>query len=177
MLTMRSSRGKSDLDEITHLLKTCEAVDPPDKWPSGSDILMQFDAPSVDMHRDIRLWQDTDGRLMASSGLMIPSEAEEVLDGFLWFRIHPRARVDTLYRQIIAWGEERMREVGQERGMEVKLLSAAVAEQTEDIALLESCGFRIERYFLTMVRLLTEPIPEPQLPEGFTLRHLQSITH
>ena len=173
MLSIRSSKETSDLDEITNLLKTCEAVDTPDKWPSVSDILMQFDAPSVDKQRDICFWQDTDGRLMASAGLMIPSEGEEVLDGFLWFRVHPTARVDNLYRQIIAWGEERMREVNQERGIKVKLLSGAVAEETEQIALLEYCGFRIERYFLTMVRLLTEPIPEPQIPEGFTLRHLQ----
>jgi hypothetical protein len=57
---MRSHRGKADLDAIARFLKTCTAVDPPDEWHPVSDILMQFDAPSVDQQQDIRLyWRGT----------------------------------------------------------------------------------------------------------------------
>ncbi|WP_094674670.1 GNAT family N-acetyltransferase [Hydrocoleum sp. CS-953] len=41
-------------------------------------------------------------------------------------------------------------------------------------ALLESCGFKIERYLLTMERALTEPIPEAKFPEGFTLKNIDN---
>ena len=59
-LTMRSHRGKADLDAIALFLKTCEVVDLPNEYPSVSDILMQFDAPSVDQQRHIRLWEDAE---------------------------------------------------------------------------------------------------------------------
>jgi mycothiol synthase len=169
---MRSYAGKTDLEAIAKFLETCQSVDPPDTWPSISEIRLQFDAPSVDQQRDIGLWEDTNGKLMAIAGLMIPSEGQ-VLSGFLWFRIHPTASADILQKQITDWGEQRMRQVRQERDTDVKLLAGASVEQTERIALLEECGFRIERYFLTMVRSLAEPISEPQFPEGFTLRSIQ----
>lgn len=172
ILTMRPHRGEADLDAIARFLKTCEAVDLPNEYPSVSDILMQFDAPSVDQQRDIRLWEDAADQLIALAGLMIPPVGETV-DGFLWFRVHPTQRVDSLYRNIIAWAEAQMQEVCQERHLAVKLLAGAGAEQAKRMTLLENCGFRIERYFLTMVRSLSEPIPEPQLPDGFTLRPIQ----
>jgi len=171
-LTMRPYRGEVDLDAIAHLLKACEAVDPPDEWPSASDIKMQLRAPLVDKERDLCLWEDSDSKLMACGGLTIV-ESSKVLDSFLWFRVHPLARVGELQREIIAWGEERVWEVAQERSLSAKLLAGAHGDRVERITLLENCGFQIERYFITMVRSLVEPIPEPQLPEGFTLRHLK----
>ncbi|WP_446367462.1 GNAT family N-acetyltransferase [Coleofasciculus chthonoplastes] len=171
-LTMRPHRVEADLDAIALFLKTCEAVDLPNEYPSVSDILMQFDAPSVDQQRDICLWEDAEGQLIVLAGLMIPTVGETV-DGFLWFRVHPTEPLDILYSDIIPWAESRMQEVRQERCLAVKLLAGAGAEQAKRITFLENCGFRIERYFLTMVRSLSEPIPEPQLPDGFTLRPIQ----
>lgn len=97
------------IDAIARFLKTCEAVDLPNEYPSVSDILMQFDAPSVDQQRDIRLWEDAEGQLIALAGLMIPTVGKTV-DGFLWFRVHPTQQVDSLYRNIITWAEARMQE-------------------------------------------------------------------
>src|SRR5437868_3882810 len=37
--------------------------------------------------------------------------------------------------------------------------------------MLEQNGFSVVRYFFQMARPLDEPIPEPQLPEGYTMRH------
>ncbi len=103
--------------------------------------------------------------------LKIP-ESGEVIDGFLWFRVHPSARGGSLETQIINWGKERMRSVRQERGVRVKLRSGARDAWADRIALLESCGFTADRYFFTMERSLDEPISEPVLPAGLTLRHV-----
>lgn len=170
-LKSRSYKGKIDLTAISQLLKACEVVDPPDQWPSVSDILMQFDAPLVDKAHDVCLWED-DNKLRAVAGLMIP-ESGAIIDGFLWFRLHPETRFDNLYGQIITWAKKRMQEVAQERGADVKLLAGTHADQTERISLLENFGFSIERYFLTMVRPLTEPILKPQLPEGFQFQQIR----
>jgi mycothiol synthase len=38
--------------------------------------------------------------------------------------------------------------------------------------MLEQHGFRAARYLMDMTRSLADPLPEPVLPQGFTLRHL-----
>jgi mycothiol synthase len=53
------------------------------------------------------------------------------------------------------------------------MLCPAHEENGDRINLLENSGFKIERYFLAMERSLSEPIPEPQLPEGFRLRGVE----
>jgi mycothiol synthase len=176
-ITMRSYAGEADLEAIANLINTCEAADHLDSGTSVQELRRSLDQPSLDKTHDIRLWEDASGQLVGMGRLWIPSTGE-VIDGFLGFRVHPTARGGDLEKQIVAWGEGRMREVSQERGVQVKLRSGTRADQSDRITILESCGFKADRYFFTMQRalkasvepLLCEPIPEPQLPEGFTLR-------
>jgi len=180
-LTMRPYAGDADLEAIANLINTCEAVDQLDEGTSVSELQQQFDEPSLDKARDIRLWENADGQLAGMGRLWIPPVGK-VIDGFLWFRVLPTARGGDLDRQIVAWAEGRMREVSQERGVQVKLRSGSRAYQSDSpsktlrdrIALLESCGFIADRYFFTMERSLSLPIPESQLPDGFTIRQVRS---
>lgn len=160
-LTIRSYQGETDLQAISDLLKACEAVDKLNQGASVSELRQASDDPSLDKARDIRLWEDADGKLIGIGHLEI-STSDEVIDGFLSCRVHPSARSGNLERQIIAWGEERMREVQQERGVRVKLRADARDDKAGFIALLESSGLKSERYLLTMRRSLKEPISEPQ---------------
>jgi len=180
-LTMRPYAGDADLEAIANLINTCEAVDQLDEGTSVSELQQQFDEPSLDKARDIRLWENADGQLAGMGRLWIPPVGK-IIDGFLWFRVLPTARGGDLDRQIVAWAEGRMREVSQERGVQVKLRSGSRAYQSDSpsktlrdrIALLESCGFIADRYFFTMERSLSLPIPESQLPDGFTIRQVRS---
>lgn len=169
---MRPYAGEADLEAIANLINACEAVDRIDSGTSVPELRQEFDEPSLDKARDLRLWEDTDGRLIGFGQMWIP-QSGEVIDGFVGFRVHPTARGGDLERQIVAWAQRRLREVGQERSVQVKLRSGSRADKTDRIAILESCGFAADRYFFTMARLLTEPIPEPQFPAGFTLRQVQ----
>ncbi|MFP5272724.1 hypothetical protein [Coleofasciculus sp.] len=91
---------------------------------------MQFDAPLVDQQRDIRLWEDGDGQLIALAGLMIPAEGD-VFDGVLWFRVYPKKL--TLSTGKLRLGQNHECQT-QERRLAVKLLSDAGVEQGEAIA-------------------------------------------
>ncbi|WP_426560454.1 GNAT family N-acetyltransferase [Dapis sp. BLCC M172] len=135
-------------------------------------MLMQFENPFVDKQRDICLWEDGNSQLVAIAGLMILELGEDIA-GILWFRVAPQTQ-NNLETQILEWGEKRMGEVGRERNVKVKVLSGGHSDNVERIALLESCGFKIERYLLTMERSLTEPIPEAKFPEGFTLKNIDN---
>lgn len=177
---MRPYAGEADLEAIANLINACEAVDRIDSGTSVPELRQDFDEPSLDKARDLRLWEDTDGKLIGFSQMWIP-ESGEVIDGFVGFRVHPTARGGDLERQIVAWAQGRLREVAQERTVQVKLRSGSRAHKTDRIAILESCGFTADRYFFSMARclrratpMLTEPIPEPQFPAGFTLRQVQS---
>jgi len=180
-LTMRPYGGEADLEAIANLINACDAVDQLDEGISVSELRQEFDEPSVDKARDLCLWEDADTQLVGFGQLWIPPTGE-VIDGYLWFRVHPRARGGDLERQIMAWGERRMREVSQERSVPVKLRSSTRAEQSDSpsytlrdrIALLEHYGFTADRYFFSMERSLYEPIPEPDLPLSFTIRQVKS---
>jgi ribosomal protein S18 acetylase RimI-like enzyme len=76
---------------------------------------------------------------------------------------------------MVAWGEQRMRQIAAEKGVTVKLRSGVRECLSERIDLLKNCGFSIECYLLAMERSLLEPISEPQLPKGFTIRHSGGI--
>lgn len=74
-LTMRPYAGETDLQAIADLINTCEAADRMDEGTSVSELRVEFDAPSVDKARDIRLWEDTSSRLIGFSQSWIPEPA------------------------------------------------------------------------------------------------------
>ena len=168
-LSARCYAGDRDLDAIAHLINTCEEVDRLDQGTSISELQQEFNAPSLDKARDIRLWEDAKGKLIGFAQLSV-TEPGEVIDGWLWFRVHPDARGGDVEAAAIAWGEVRMREVSAMQGGRVKLRTYARAEDCDRISVLASCGFKVDRYFCRMARSLSEPIPEPHFPEGFALR-------
>ncbi len=167
-ITMRPYRGEPDLPLIVDLLEACEAVDQMEQWTSIAELRLSFDEPSLDKEQDLRLWEDAD-KLIGFGQLGIP-ESGEIVDGFLAYRVHPEARGGEIEQQIIAWAEERVREVAQERGLKAKLRSSSRDDQSDRIAILERNGFTVERCFLNLSRSLAEPIPEPCFPQGFTMR-------
>lgn len=160
--------NESDLEAIAHLINICQSVDRLYDGTTVSELQQEFNAPSFDKARDIRLWEDAEGKLIGFAQLWI-SEPAEVIDGSLLFRVHPDARGGDIEAAAIAWGEVRMREVSAIPGAPVKLRSSAHAEDRDRISILTNSGFKPDRYFCRLVRELWEPIPEPKLPQGFTL--------
>jgi mycothiol synthase len=170
-LTMRPYSGETDLPLIVDLINHCEAIDQVDGGTSINELRTQLNAPNFDKTRDLCLWQDADGQLVAFGRLWI-KEDDQVVDGFLGFRVHPAARRSGLEKQVIAWAEARMREVGQQKRCPSLLRCGARQNQSDRIAVIESCGFTPVRYFYTMTRSLNLPIAQPQLPPGFTIQHM-----
>lgn len=168
-LTIRPYSGETDLEAIANLLNTCEEVDLLEEGTSVSELRTEFDTPSVDKTRDIRLWEDADGNSIGFGQLWIP-ESGEVVDGWLWYRVHPHHRGKDLEKQIFAWSEERISEVARDRNLPGKLRYSARDDRPYYITIGENHGFTVDRYFLTMKRSLAEAIPEPEFPTGFTLR-------
>lgn len=167
---MRPYAGETDLPAIADLLNACEAVDHLDAGTSVEELRQSFTDPDLDLSRDVRVWQD-DNHLIGFAAVWVLPPGDNH-SGFLWCNVHPKARGSNLETQLLAWSEQRMREVAHERGVCVNLRASARATHHYRVSLLEQHGFTIDRYFYRMTRPLTEPIPEAQFPVGFSVRHV-----
>lgn len=167
-IAMRPFAGSKDLQAIVDFLNLCETVDQVEEGTSIAELQQEFSAPGFDVARDMQLWQDSEGYLIGYGEIWIPGASG---DGFLRFHVHPDWRNQRLARQIICWAETRLKQVAQERRIPANLYVSPRDSQIDQIAALESYGFTTTRYFFSMGRSLNEPLPEPQLPAGFTLRH------
>lgn len=172
MVTLTTSpyRGETDLQPIADLLNICERVDCEDTYYTVAGLQMEFTAPNCDTNRDLCLWHDSNGQLVAFGQLWMPSEFIDEVDGFLWFRVHPEARQQGLESEMIAWAEDRIREVAQAQSLPARLSTGCRDTQPDRVVLFEQHGFTYDRCFLRMARSMSDPIPLLQLPEGFTLR-------
>jgi mycothiol synthase len=171
-LIVRSYVGETDLEPIAHLLNICAKFDRSDRYHSASGLSAEYAEPGFDAARNLRLWADAEGKLIAIASLWLPEVSENLeASGWLMFHVHPTQRDHGLEFDIIAWGEVRMQALAAERGLFAKLYLACRDDQVDRVALYEACGYELERRSLRMARSLSEPIAEPQFPNGFTLSH------
>lgn len=162
---MRPYTGQTDLSSVIDLRVAYGVAGTVDLWPGVSELQLLLEK-TQDKERHTCLWEDTKGNLLAFA-LMLWNESHLV------FFIHPQASGRDFEAQIIAWGIERAREVGRTSGEAVQLRVRPRDDEAELIALLERHGFeRGDWHTLRMVRSLREPIPNPQLQQGFTIRPL-----
>jgi mycothiol synthase len=168
----RPFAGDTDLPAILDLVNRCWA----EKQYEQMDLeglRHWFTQPTLDAARDLRLWDDGSGRLMglAVLGVPLPDESE-YFEGRANIFVEPEARGQGLESEMIAWSSGQLQAVGQERGLPVRVFMGAPEHDARERGLLEAHGFAPVRYFFVMHRPLTEPIPEPEFPEGYTLRHM-----
>jgi mycothiol synthase len=168
---MRSYAGEADLPRIVDFVNMCDAAEQLDYGTSIAELRDELSDPTFDPARDIGLWEDADGMLVGYGQLSIPPSGDD-LAGFLWFRAHPSVRGSGLEAEIFTWAAERVRDLARQRGLKARLRTGSVATAAERIALIEQHGFMPVRYFVHMSRSLAEPLPDPQFPAGFTLRHV-----
>jgi mycothiol synthase len=174
-LTMRLYKGETDLQPIVDLLNACEAVDREDTYHTVEGLRLGLTSPNVEADRDLRLWHNENGQLIAFGQVWLPAQMVDEADGYLWFRIHPTARYQGLEQDIIAWAETRVRAAGKEHNLPAKLSVSCRDYQRNRIQLFEAIGFEYERSFLRMKRSLAEPIPTAEFPAGFTVISGQEI--
>jgi mycothiol synthase len=170
-LTLRPYRGETDLSAIANLINACEAVDQLGGGTSVAELEDQLSYPSFNPERDLRLWEDGDGTLIAIGKLWLPP-VQETQDVGLMFKVLPSARNRGLENEIITWAEKVTQHLCREQNLQGRLRVSIRETQTNLVELLKQSGFTVERHFLRMQRSLQTPIPEPQLPQGFEVRSL-----
>ena len=142
------------------------AVRPADRitdYPSPVDLREILALSNV--RDNTRLWFDAEGQIVGFA----------LVDHYnnLRFEINSQAAHPDTELEMVSWGEECIRRAMQERSESLTLDASCRDDDAERIALLERHGFvRQEMRSLHMVRSLDGPIPRPQVPAGFGIRHV-----
>ena len=162
--TSRPYAGAADLQAMIDLLTTVRPAEQITDYPSIVDLQELLGRSTI--QANTRLWEDADGQLM---GFAFVDTCNN-----LRLEIAPQATSDEIESQMVAWGVECVRRARREHGEPVTLDASCRDDDTERIALLERHCFVIQPLrTLYMIRPLDEPIPAPQLPEGFIIRHVR----
>lgn len=157
--------------EIVDLIQLNEPTFQLDEDTLVFDLQRFFDAPNVDKARDLKLWRDSNGKLIGFGQLLIAGQNEE-LEGYLYFDVHPTQSSGFLGSEILQWSEQRICEIGKELSLPIKLHTRSRDARNLRQILLEKQGFTTERSFLTMACLLNQPFSSSNLPTGFRLQQL-----
>ena len=158
MTTLRSRPypGAGDLPAIQALWPACRPAAWQTDFPSPSDLAELLAAPSKAAART-KVWEDDCGRVCAYA----------LVDDYdnLWFDRSPDV-ADGAADDLVAWGIACAR-----NGQASVIDTACRADDQSRIALLHQHGFTEQAIrTLHFAASLTESIPEPALPAGYTIR-------
>ncbi|HOU13510.1 MAG TPA: GNAT family N-acetyltransferase [Anaerolineae bacterium] len=157
--TSRPYSGPADLHSMLALLGITKPAERCGNSPSEVDLRELLALPAV--QNNTRLWFDADARLVGFA----------FVDHYnnLCFEFDDPG----IESEIVAWGVQCIRRAIEAEGEALTLDASCGEDNTNCIALLERHGFiRQALRSLHLVCSLHAPIPAPQLPAGFSIRHV-----
>jgi ribosomal protein S18 acetylase RimI-like enzyme len=161
IVTTRPWSDPADLQRVSTLVRAF-----PHEQLHVVDLPYRLASWALEDGRNARLWYDAAGGLLAFAIIQRPWQA-------LDFFVHPGAREIGIEPAMMVWAAERMQELAAEQGDALALFVTVRDDQRDRSTLLQQHGFALAGWSLVhLARPLTDVIPEPRLPPGFTLRPL-----
>jgi ribosomal protein S18 acetylase RimI-like enzyme len=155
--------GEADLELMRNFLSRAASVSPPQYYSHPGDVLwLLYRDPAYDPRTQVRLWEDSEGELIGFAWLEEP-------DGVV-MQVRPDLRGHgPVEEAMLGWAAERLANSG--RNPDGELWTRAISEDAKLEALLVRMGFRRDPdHALKMHQGLDAAIPEPDLPQGWTVR-------
>lgn len=155
-------RGVADMPRMLDLVHamplTCRHV---------LDLPWRLSSPAIHEGRDAVFWEDDNGQVV---GLAAWQYYWAALDFF----ILPGPTQQAVEAEIFAWADNRFRERDEERGKPLPYWAEFRDDDHTRQNLLEAHGFLLDEHdtYTLFQHTLTDLLPKPALPEGFTLRPL-----
>lgn len=164
---MARAIDRGDVAAWVALLEAVERVDDDGENDDADDLLEALTAPQLET---LGLW-DGD-RMVGYTKLSSRPGAVDVDRVWIQGRIHPEWRRRGLGRLLLEWGCARATEAHALHNPAVPgaCLAGANSENVGAAALYESAGFTPARYFASMKRDLTQPIPSAEPPDGLVVK-------
>jgi mycothiol synthase len=164
--------GHNDLPALVALYEQCEVVDQLDQTSSLTDLQRRLDYPPPGGVQYRQLWETRDGQLVGVANLWIddPTEATDDLEAWLGIRIHPDYRDGILEAELLTWSEQQVLAKAAACQRPARICAGVRRDRPYYCDLYANQGYQPVRWFHDMHRPLTEPISQPQFPEGFSAR-------
>lgn len=164
-----------DIDAIHAVHAAADAVDHPTWITPREDVADTFTLSHIDHSRDTVIGFADDGTAVVFASAFLHPSREGALTVHLGGAVLPMWRRRGIGTAALAWSHARAvqqlaeaaREVPAEASAEVKLYAEESAPDV--IAIAEPLGFRVERWFTTMVRDMSGDLPSPPAVEGATI--------
>jgi len=171
----RGYSGEADLQPICDFLNFCgRAYTNSEDIYDVDNLKVEFDQPKFDKFSDVRIWEDTTGRMIGYADIYLEDSSGEKQEAYFFPRIHPDFHNSELPDQIINWGDERLKTVAASKNLPAEFHSFAREEDIFTRTLLERHDLKTIRFFFRMARDLSQPIPEMEFPAGYTVRTVSS---
>ena len=160
ILISRTFQGQDDLQSMTSLLQQLRQRGQK-VYPVATDLFEEL--ADAQVQAGARLWQHSNGEL---AGFAYVSQWQNLVDAFAADEFTPAVE-----QELMDWAVNVMAERNRVKGEHLTLDASTLEDDLEQVALLERHGFiRQAETSLLLARSLELPIPEPQLPPGFTIR-------
>lgn len=161
----------SDVPLLLELAQACDAVDNPWATTTEEECALWFEDPKLRLERDSAIALDAEGRAVAygfvSQGDERGAEVRIGLDG----AVHPGWRRRGIGGALLDWQDERGRRMLSAEDSEAPgwLTLGADEHEAGTIALAQSRGYRIARWWLELERDLAGAAAEPVLAPGLRI--------
>jgi mycothiol synthase len=163
----RRPLAPGDAREWAALLTAIQDADGGDDYSSEQDLQEAFSNPSQDYANGSIAIRD--GRAMVGYGVLTRrSEADLAHNMRYEGGVHPSYRGRGIGTELLDWAEQAAVPLHDKRfpGRPLSLSSGCLASHAAAVSLHEQRGYQAERWFHSMVRDLSVPVPEPVIPAG-----------
>jgi mycothiol synthase len=178
-LTICNYLGHQDLSRVKAFLQGRERwQSPSDYWTAGKSTVGTFQAIFDSPTSHHRFWHDGSGAYHAY--LWLHPEPSETIEGNgnSWrMLIHPEHRSAEFVRGVMAYAEDQLLQLADQSSVGEPVETVAYGEDNWLASLVHERGYtRQEALDVYMQRSLGDPIGEPELPAGYTIRPLNART-
>lgn len=169
-LKFRHYQGEADLPTILELGNLADMADEAEEVQNLDQITHQFaHFKNCNLEKDILLGE-VDGQLITFCRVWWILEEEKTYIYRSWCHIHPDWRDIGIGTALLAYNENRLREIAQENehptNMPRLLESWSGPTMPGANVLLGEAGYKPARYFFTMIRPIDALLPEVPMPDG-----------
>ncbi|MCJ2541185.1 MAG: GNAT family N-acetyltransferase [Candidatus Thermoplasmatota archaeon] len=170
-LTFHRYRGDKDLPLLVEVLEAVSVADDLEWVVTAERLKNEYDnLPRFDPREDVVLAQ-VNGRTVGYSQVHWFEEPDGTFAAGHRERVHPDWREKGISEALLAVNTTRAKELAATLARGPSRMGTVVAEtETHRISVLERAGYRTERFYLEMLRDLSEPIDDNPLPEGIVVR-------
>ena len=168
----RFHSGEQDFPLMVDLINLCNQADQIEEVTNLEELRNNYThLTNCDLDQDV-LVVEVDGQMVGYTRVWWVDEPDNGLIYYHLANLHPEWRRKGLGTAMLAWNQSRLRATAAGHDPERPKAFRAFFDEHQhgSQALLKGAGYQPERYFFEMKRDLSQPIPEPELPEGLEIR-------